>query len=201
MGDAKTSWRRHFPRTAVALAGLALGATFGCQGIHTPRANCPVSAEERPCPLKRFCRDVMSADESKASTAAAATAKNAESRPDWNGEFADVGDRLAKSPSAASHAFVFETLCNARPCCHHCVDGHVYVSTGMFDVLTSTEELASVIAVEMAEHILEEASEDAKPSSDQVESLAKQLLTEAGFTASNPLAVRDRIEMPVPAAN
>lgn len=143
----------------------------------------------------------MSADEAKASTAAAVKTKNEESPPDWHGAFADVGERLAKSPSAASHAFVFETLCNARPCCHHCVDGHVYVSTGMFEALTSTEELASVIAVEMAEHILEEASEEAKPSADQVESLAQQLLSEAGFAASNPLAVRNRIEMPVPAAN
>lgn len=143
----------------------------------------------------------MSPDDSKATEASLDKPKDAETRPDWHNEFAVVGERLAKSPSAANHAFVFESLCNSRPCCHHCVDGHVFVSTGMFEALTSTEELAAVIAVEMAEHILEETEESPKPTVDRVETLAKQLLVEAGFAAANPLAVRNRIEIPVPAAN
>lgn len=133
-----------------------------------------------------------------------------------------VAQRLAAAAADAGVKFQFDLVYNPRPRTYHFPDGHVYVSSGMLDELKSADDLAAVLALEMAQ-LLEEKKADqttlvktaAPPTGpdddfrqhalaaklkeqavrpDDVRAGAQRILDKAGYRSANLASVRDRMQ-------
>lgn len=104
--------------------------------------------------------------------------------------FEELGQRLAKGSPDPSARFAFETLHGARPRLFHHDGGHIYATTGLLEQVTSRDDLAALLALEMATIISDAGSpvtaeaRESEPSPkapskdlDDAE-LARDLLTE-----------------------
>lgn len=135
-----------------------------------------------------------------------------------------IGSNLAAAADQPDLHFEFSTLADPIPGSYHCAGGHVYVSTGMLRVLDRQEDLAAVLALEIAGLIAERDSANrmpfagsmpsagpndeflqralaakegppiGAPARRQVERLARKLLRRAGYSSVDFAEMRMRIE-------
>lgn len=136
----------------------------------------------------------------------------------------EVGSRLAAASSDTGMKFQFDSLYNPRPKTHHWADGRIYITTGMIEELKTPDDLAAVLALEMAQLLAEKkaggsGSEIVKASMpstgpgdqfrdhalaakiatqsirpEDVRASAQQILDKAGFRSANVAAVREKIQ-------
>lgn len=66
-----------------------------------------------------------------------------------------VGRDLARAAKEKNTEFDFSTLLNPNPRVHHTANGHIYVSSGLLERVANKDELAAVLALEMAEFLAE----------------------------------------------
>lgn len=135
---------------------------------------------------------------------------------------APIGRSLAASVPDSKIRFEFGSLRNTRPQVCHTPDGYISVSSGILERLNGREELAAVLALEMAELLVEQQQTppdvpwlpSAGPGDDErelalaaklqrqqqpittanVQSLAGQILASAGFREVDVLAVQQNIQ-------
>lgn len=114
-----------------------------------------------------------------------------------------VGRKLADNYPASGIRFEFESLYNPRPKIHHTADGHIYVSEGLLRALNDENELAALLAMEMARAIREKApaaepppasgpDDSRTPSERADERKARDILSRAGYDELYVLKLRDK---------
>jgi hypothetical protein len=119
-------------------------------------------------------------------------------------QLAIVGRDLAKAAPVRDIKFEFLPLQNTQPRVHHNEGGKIYVTTGLLERVTDKNELAAILAMEMAESLIEQqqsvlASAAAEgwtnrnPNSNSVEQVAAQLLDQAGYRSSDLASAKTKL--------
>jgi hypothetical protein len=151
-------------RCCDALTFMALGALaiLGCQNFRgSPRTWTPPSAELIRADLTE---PQTRPDEPPPAAATAhrepvreiATETDAVRGERLRQQLEPLARQLASVAAKPGLSFTVEVLKSARPRIYHCDDGQVFVSTGLLDHLESADELAAVLALEMAEALIEQ---------------------------------------------
>lgn len=206
----------------------AIGSLFGtgCSWLDkrpmtAAKADKPTTAEKAKPPADAVA--VNKADKpteqlAKPPVEAVASAKTGKG---GRGQLDNVGKRLAAAASDAGVKFQFDLVYNPRPRTYHFPDGHVYVSSGMLEELKTADDLAAVLALEMAQLLAEkkaagsEIAKTAAPATgagddfrlqalaakeseravrpEEVRLGAQSILEKAGYRSSNLAAVRERV--------
>lgn len=120
-----------------------------------------------------------------------------------------VGRDLARVAKEKNTAFNFSTLLNPNPRVHHTANGHIYVSSGLLERVATKDELAAVLALEMAEFLAEKeaptnsavtlasATEDGFPVTaidpTIVDRRAGEILRAAGYAKADVRAARAKL--------
>lgn len=208
--------------TFIVLGALAL---LGCQNFRgSSRVWTPESAELVPVDLTE--PETRPGEQPKSAAVTAhrepvaeiATETDAVRGERLRQQLEPLARQLAGVAGKPGLSFSVEVLKSARPRIYHCDDGQVFVSTGLLDRLESADELAAVLALEMAEALIEQqapmagrpdlpatgpddelreralrdkiARSTSPASQRQIEWLAGQLLERAGLHAAQvPTAV------------
>lgn len=149
---------------AVGLAGL-----LGCHGMGAKTVERPTKPAEKPTrvaarkqepadPLVRRASAKHKEVEEPAPPEVSRSQKPNQVDPrvaKMSEELDAIATNLATAGKQHAIQFEFETLNNPRPRMHHSPDGHIYVTTGMLGQLNSRDELAGVLALEMAKVVVE----------------------------------------------
>lgn len=223
--------RPYLRTTILWMLGLLVAS---CAGPRGPRASRPASTasdrkpnQQVPATAAPRVEPVKGTKESRPKSKQlmmAETPPASKSAADLRNDLAKVGTRLADAAKDEKVAFVFDTLYNPRPRVYHTNDGHIYISNGMFEQLASVDELAAVLALEMAEYLAEQeidpdlpeapklpatgpedamreralavklAKGKARPAHEEIPRVASSLLDRAGFDSRKLDAVRGKLQ-------
>lgn len=128
-----------------------------------------------------------------------------------------VGRALAGSEDSKGIRFEFSPLQNPKPRVYHSAGGHIYVSSGLLERVSGTDELAGVLAIEMAEYLCEKRQSEPSdapgmkvgdrsteelsaafaakaPDPREVDRIATGILRDAGYSSVEVPKVRDQLE-------
>lgn len=119
-------------------------------------------------------------------------------------QLALVGRDLAEHAPSREITFEFLPLHNQQPRVHHTEDGQIYVTTGLLERVTDKNELAAILAIEMAEALSERETSDVamaaaegwtnrQATGDTIDRLASRILSQAGYPATELSAARAKV--------
>jgi predicted Zn-dependent protease len=137
-----------------------------------------------------------------------------QANPSLKDQVEPIGEKLAAASSDKQMKFYFGYLENPSPRGQHTSNGHVFVTTGMLSQMTSAEELAGVLALEMAELLAEKQleqtgsessiiqaaatqadSQNNKPTDPvKVDRIARSLLDTAGYKTVDLKSIRSKLD-------
>ncbi|QDU60157.1 hypothetical protein Pan216_09940 [Planctomycetes bacterium Pan216] len=185
---------------AIPLAGVNLG----CQGTsaRAARRQSPPSSALAANPQPRAADATPIDLVEKAGSSKPASTKEEPARPICDPEdvqriLDEVGGRLAEASGSRGITFTFQSIYNPTPRSHHSDKGTIYVSCGMLKALTSKDELAAVLAMEMAEFLAEEQA-TTETASESPLAIATRLVKDSGYDQEKLRVVAARFDQKAP---